>query len=915
MLSLGLAGLSILLILPSVCLSQATSIPYVQPGDCTPGQFYDVATYSCKSCTSNAVHSSDGLTCNCNGGFAMTDFGSPLVTCTECNVSTANAVVSLDQRTCLTCTSSNCTCGSNQVREENFVAKTYTCVTCTGNTAPNAAGDQCTPCQQTFVSSSCTCPQANQSGGLCFPTANQDISSTSIWETLFLYSSFQACKSYSNVTACQLLTNAVILNAFSPSSTPSYLYHFFFFCREQFLPPLFYSVSSAQLGATAPTGLSFTKNSQIQFTIAKYNHSGNFLGWEDVTGGTLQMCPNTQSVLDAAFKFGTVYNSSCTMQVSDLQSKVPVPVLYELFLAYTDAKGARKLWPIPVWNSDLHASQGRPGEFSTKALRRFFLVDTLLGRQGSLSNPPTYITVATGLTLSVYLPTSSPSTQPPFQLTIKYKKLTVLTGTVQVSFDVTYSQDQGTFQRDTDISLGVLGSLATLYAILETSSWLRRSGQLNIGLMVIVKFLAFLSGALANVFFLIALGTAIYWLIAFKGQNTTVSVTLPPAGGSVETGFIVYLSVAFVLKTLELLHLLVTQLTATIFLIDWEKSKERTSNGQGKPNVSMWRTILVANEWNEIQGHRKLSPLFQLFFVLLLLEVVGLKNITAKDLNLDLNPASGTYLAQWSIILRFGIAASMWLAVGVVQILFFICIYERFFEDKIRQFADLCSLSNVSVLILSHRCYGYYIHGRSVHGQADVSMETMLSNLQKEEENLCPLRGLEPNTDNQTFEVLLSDRVREQYERIMEPIQEVSRRQKAANEKNPYLQQRVKTYYTINRFLSGFLDHVYKDMDYIVKDKLFLESVMDMEFQQPIEKSLFYNDDRYRFSRTLFYGNELTLLLFDTLLFCLVDLGTQNFILATIVTFAAQMVVKMLRLYFGKKNLSNQTLVEENFLI
>lgn len=138
---------------------------------------------------------------------------------------------------------------------------------------------------------------------------------------------------------------------------------------------------------------------------------------------------------------------------------------------------------------------------------------------------------------------------------------------------------------------------------------------------------------------------------------------------------------------------------------------------------------------------------------------------------------------------------------------------------------------------------------------------------------------------------------------------------KGGNEKNPMLQQRIKTYYTINRFLSCFLDHVYKDMDYMVKDKLFLESIMDIAFQQPIEKSIFYSDDRYRFSCTLFYSNELVLLLFDTLLFCVIDLGTQNFVLATIITFVVQMFVKILRSEIGKKNISMQTMVEENFLI
>lgn len=105
------------------------------------------------------------------------------------------------------------------------------------------------------------------------------------------------------------------------------------------------------------------------------------------------------------------------------------------------------------------------------------------------------------------------------------------------------------------------------------------------------------------------------------------------------------------------------------------------------------------------------------------------------------------------------------------QVIFFTVFYEHFVEDKIRQFVDLCSVSNVSntawcavnqnlcntskkwvltpsvqisVLLFSHRCFGYYIHGRSVHGHADTNMEEMNNNLKRERvwlPNLCfPIR-------------------------------------------------------------------------------------------------------------------------------------------------------------------------------
>ncbi|XP_025032096.1 meckelin-like [Python bivittatus] len=637
------------------------------------------------------------------------------------------------------------------------------------------------------------------------------------------------------------------------------------------------------------------------------------MGWQDVKGATLQLCPNSHKVLDAAFVFGTLYRQSCTLEVSELLQRTPEPIFYEMFLQFEDDKGNLQLWPVPIGNPLIVTNNQVPP--LTRALRRFFLVDGLSNRKGNLSNAPASVTLAKELLLSVHLPTTVPGEDPPFFLTVKYVRHN-LAGVAQVSFSVSYIQSPGSAQLATDIAFGVLGFLAVLCALLETSSWARRSRLQNINFTTVLKFFACLTGSLANVFFVVTLGISIYWLIVFKGQQfSTVEITLPASGSQAETNFIIYASCALVLKSLDLLHLMITQLTISIFLIDWEKPKERPS-AKGGPgaasSVSAWRTFLIANEWNEIQTHRKVHPSLQLFAVLLVLEVVGLKNLASRDLDVSLQPDPNAYQAPWSPILRFGIAASVWLVVGVVQMLVSVGLYQRFVENKIHQFVDLCSLSNVSVFILTHRCYGFYIHGRSIHGQADVGLDTMLSHLKKEEDNLCPLRGLEAYSEVQTFEVLLTDRTRTFYDRILLSLVEL---QRGLRSRPDLHEQRLKGYYALNRFLVSFLEHRHKDMDYVVKDKFFLERMMDLEFQEPGDLSILYNDDGALFTWTLFYGHEFLLLLFETLLFCAVDFGSQNFVLSTVVTFAVQKLVKMVRNTLGRRNLAEKTLVEKQFLI
>lgn len=362
-----------------------------------------------------------------------------------------------------------------------------------------------------------------------------------------------------------------------------------------------------------------------------------------------------------------------------------------------------------------------------------------------------------------------------------------------------------------------------------------------------------------------------------------------------------------------------------MFFIDWERPRNKTgtrgSHAGGdikrEPNpVSIWRTYFVANEWNEIQTIRKLNPTFQIMAVLFFLEVLGFSNLALRDPWPTLERPPDSYTPSYSLILRYGLASTLWLCIGLLQVIFFTVFYECFVEDKIRQFVDLCSISNISVLLLSHRCFGYYIHGRSVHGHADTNMEEMNNNLKREGESLCGQRGLLPNTDIQTFQIALTHRLRSQYDRIREPLNRRNRPTRLMDTAGGnQFEQSTRAYNTMNHFLGCVIDHAQPDMDYIVRDKLVLERIIGMEFLEPSDKSIFYNDETHSFSAMLYYGNEATLLIFDTLFFCVVDLGSQSFVLAAVLTFLQQMFFRLIRNAIGRRNLANKTLVDERFLI
>lgn len=765
---------------------------------------------------------------------------------------------------------------------------------------------------------------------------------------MHLQTSAAACLLYSNQTACQALGNMCVMNmhSTSPQSTDAcglfrYIFintaalgvvHSISFWRAN-IPWLYYDdqpgLAARVLTAFAfPENFSFKSNDQasnLKFLAALYDVRGQFIGWRSLNGGLFQLCPDVPKRLDAAFNFGTTYEQNCEMSVSKLLYDHPEPVFFDVYLTYAGNDGQQNIWPVPVLNQNLqHNDQfiNLGNNINNWILtRRIFLVDSLSGRENSLTSLPNVIRIASKITIRISLvpETQKGAIYPPLMI-VEYRDVQVQNPdkqNVQVSFSVQYEMDQSDFLVQTDVALGVLGGLAVLWSLLKTAAWKRRIGSQVLDLQTVIQFLILYAGVLANVFFTVTVGTGFYWLLLFKGQQH-VSVLLPLPDD--EKDFITYVSCAFVLKALQFLHILVSQLSIHIFFIDWERPKNKPlkSEGGGKSSifpVSIWRTYFIANEWNEIQTVRRINPLFQVLVVLFFLQIVGFENLALRDSSSSLSRDAQDYVAPWSRILRYGVAAALWLAIGCLQILFFSGIYERFVEDKIRQFVDLCSMSNISVFILSHRCYGYYIHGRSVHGHSDTNMEEMNLNLKREAENMCSQRGLQPNTDIQTFQMSISSRTRAQFDRIHDNFLKNRGPSRFLHSSTTISEQSTKAYHTMNKFLSSFIDHAFKEMDYFVKDKLLLERIFSMEFMEPMDRSIFYNDENPSFSDVLFYGHESTLLIFDTLFFCIVDIMSQNFVLAAIITYLQQECFRRIRGAVGQKNLASKTLVDERFLI
>uniref|UniRef100_A0A2K5QQ76 Transmembrane protein 67 n=1 Tax=Cebus imitator TaxID=2715852 RepID=A0A2K5QQ76_CEBIM len=935
----------LLLLLPRVLQAQTFSFPFQQPENCDNNQYFDISTLSCVPCGANQRQDARGTSCVCLPGFQMiSNNGGPVIICKKCPENMKG--VTEDGWDCISCPSGltaegKCHCPTGHILVERDVNGTLlsqaTCELCDGNessfTVANALQDRCIRCEPTFVntSRSCACSEPNiLTGGLCFSSTGsfplRRISTTrygeigmyltSEWFAKYLQSSAAACWVYANLTSCQALGNMCVMNMNSYNSATfdaCRLFQFIFenaaglgaihsisFWRQN-LPWLFYGdqlgLAPQVLSTTSlPTNFSFkgeNQNTKLKFVAASYDIRGNFLKWQTLEGGVLQLCPDTETRLNAAYSFGTTYQQNCEIPISKILTDFPTPIFYDVYLEYADENQHQYILAVPVLNLNLQHNKMFVNQDSNSGkwllTRRIFLVDAVSGRENDLGSQPRVIRVATQISLSIRLVpnTINGNIYPPL-ITIAYSDIDIKDAnsqSVKVSFSVTYEMDHGEAHIQTDIALGVLGGLAVLASLLKTAGWKRRIGSPMIDLQTVMKFLVYYAGDLANVFFIITVGTGLYWLIFFKAQKS-VSVLLPMPVQ--EERFVTYVGCAFALKALQFLHKLISQITIDIFFIDWERPKGKVLKaveGEGGVRsatvpVSIWRTYFVANEWNEIQTVRKINSLFQVFIVLFFLEVVGFKNLALMDSSSSLSRSPPSYIAPYSRILRYAVSAALWLAIGIIQIVFFAVFYERFIEDKIRQFVDLCSMSNISVFLLSHKCFGYYIHGRSVHGHADTNMEEMNMNLKREAENLCSQRGLVPNTDGQTFQIAISNQMRQHYDKIHETLIRKNGPARLLSSSASTLEQSIKAYHMMNKFLGSFIDH-----------------------------------EGYSFSSVLYYGNEATLLIFDLLFFCVVDLACQNFILAAFLTYLQQEIFRYICNTVGQKNLASKTLVDQRFLI
>ncbi|XP_018368843.1 PREDICTED: meckelin [Trachymyrmex cornetzi] len=330
--------------------------------------------------------------------------------------------------------------------------------------------------------------------------------------------------------------------------------------------------------------------------------------------------------------------------------------------------------------------------------------------------------------------------------------------------------------------------------------------------------------------------------------------------------------------------------------------------------ISVWRTYFIANEWCKLQTRRRINVALQSIYTLCFLQIFDLESwMLVIPESTVANTSSET---ENNFTLQFAICTFMYIFIYLLQWFVRFTFYERYIRNRLQKFVDLCSIANISVFIFAHNYYGFYIHGRSVHGFADTDLPTLINDLKKEEDDLCAHRGLVPGTTDQTFILSLTHSFKSLYDELMRQKNNGSVGiLKGSDTPSRHWKQLFETRSKIRLFLMQFLDHCLENEDYIIKEQHILEKLWDVLFVDAKDKSVFYIDNNYSFNKVVLHGNEWLLVTFEITVFAFFLALYNSYIFACIATVVISQLFLIIIRSNVKRNLCNKSLLDKRFLM
>ncbi|KAJ3315228.1 Meckelin [Boothiomyces sp. JEL0838] len=301
--------------------------------------------------------------------------------------------------------------------------------------------------------------------------------------------------------------------------------------------------------------------------------------------------------------------------------------------------------------------------------------------------------------------------------------------------------------------------------------------------------------------------------------------------------------------------------------------------------------------------------------IVTLTQGVGLRNISTLKPNFG-DLSSGVI----NPLLLFALNALIWMLLAGFQTAYKFLLQERFYRNTLTQYADVLSLSNISMLLLDEKCHGYYIHGKSVHSTADTDMEELNNCLKKETNDLVPRRGL-ADTNQQIFEVFLNLEFRKLFDQIQSNTQPDTTRtlqmmQRLSSQTLPLLEsnknEKITVWKQMQKFLKTFLDSNLKEYSFNIKQKTFIEKIAGAI--PDTSKGPVFMNDQNGIIYCLLYGLETHLMVFYISLYTALDYWT-NPVLAGFTIWAVDKLLCGLRIWLGERNIAIKGHLDSKYLL
>lgn len=780
------------------------------------------------------------------------------------------------------------------------------------------------------------------------------------------------CKHYGGADDqifCQILANLCVLQQYSALTLPCSTYQAISSLRSsttnnidtwpKSMPWIFYRTPSLPCKDKSIQMTMSLNSLQLQFTVAIYSLNGTFLGYDEVET-LFTYCPmssprthtgggTSSSTLWTIFGSSQYIRFKCDpgLLIGNHQ------LFYELFLTDTSTG---LLMPLSVRITNLIDSNNkRPNSLYASPdlcdsneihVRRFYLFDISTGVTETSPSHPTVVRFAEYIRLDIRITEDDPESIYTPVLTIQYADASISSTTTvletqaasttykasitTVSYEVIYSMNTKTFFTTLNgfFIAGII--VAILIFLTKYFNWRTRNLRTVVGpsatatngitLTLLLELTAIACHSWVLVFFPFTVLVSWYWFVFFKLQDT-VAIMLPPmhniySSESDYNAFVMMLHVLFFCQLFHIIHLVYRQASVDLFFIDWEPARKENKS------VSVWRTILVANEWNEMQTLRRTDICLTLFALGFFLLGLKLENNATQQPELS-NLDDG----KLNVVLRFANTTWFWLVMTVGQLLWKYIIYERYIsEPKEQIFIDMCTIAKVSVIVLDEPYHGYYLHCRSPHQYADGNMAELVSMLHKEEVGLTVDRTLDgANSDAQCYEIFLTGDWRLRFDKasgglmdydpvtnLVESIMSVTQprrrlggdRTSLTGTRNMGTERMMKCWTDLNSFLQAFIENNFTmpDLKRVFKEPSYFEKVFGTppDLTAPGQSCVFYPDQYYSYVKVHLLGREIDLVIFDVLVYSIFDLWIGSTAISMLLCYLIDSFISRIREELGQ---------------